>query len=76
MIICLLWKLADCLSPVPEELPPPRDFSLKSATKVASVGARMHKGGKLRDGPEEKMQHGGAGREKWRQGEKMEMPSS
>lgn len=21
MIICLLWKLADCLSPVPEELP-------------------------------------------------------
>lgn len=33
MIICLLWKLADCLSPVPEELPPPRGFSRKVPQK-------------------------------------------
>lgn len=36
MIICLLWKLADCLSPVPEELPL-KGVPLEKRHKVASA---------------------------------------
>ena len=39
MIICLLWKLADCLSPVPEELPL-KGVPLEKHHKVASAVLR------------------------------------
>lgn len=64
LIICLLWKLADCLSPVPEELPPPRDFSRKSGTKSGFVGPADAQRGRLRDRLERKMRHGGGGTKK------------
>lgn len=43
MIICLLWKLADCLSPVPEELPL-KGVPLEKHHKSGFSDARTHKG--------------------------------
>lgn len=42
MIICLLWKLADCLSPVPEELPL-KGVPLEKHHKSGFSGAQTHK---------------------------------
>lgn len=65
MITCLLWKLADCLSPVPEELPPYEGFLLKKvAQKWLRASARTARRGRLRDGPERKTRHGGVGTKK------------
>lgn len=74
MIICLLWKLADCLSPVPEELPPPRDFSWKSGTKVASASARTHKGADWETDRRARCGTVEYGRKKWKRGKKMAIP--
>lgn len=43
MIICLLWKLADCLSPVPEELPL-KGVPLEKHRKSGFSHAQTHKG--------------------------------
>lgn len=43
MIICLLWKLADCLSPVPEELPL-KGVPLEKHHKSGFSSAQTHKG--------------------------------
>lgn len=43
MIICLLWKLADCLSPVPEELPL-KGVPLEKHHKSGCSTAQMHDG--------------------------------
>lgn len=43
MIICLLWKLADCLSPVPEELPL-KGIPLEKHHKSGFSSAHTHKG--------------------------------
>lgn len=42
MIICLLWKLADCLSPVPEELPL-KGVPLEKHHKSGFSSAQTHK---------------------------------
>lgn len=54
MIICLLWKLADCLSPVPEELPL-EGVSLEKHHKSGCSSAQTHKGAdrKTQDGDED-----------------------
>lgn len=66
MIICLLWKLADCLSPVPEELPL-EGVSLEKHHKSGFSGAQTHKGADRRaqGGEEDTAREGGRGT-KWR----------
>lgn len=66
VIICLLWKLADCLSPVPEELLL-EGVSLEKHHKSGFSGAQTHKGADRRtqDGEDDTAREGGRGR-KWR----------
>lgn len=48
MIICLLWKLADCLSTVPEELPL-KGVPLEKHHKSGFSRAQTHKGADKND---------------------------
>lgn len=72
MIICLLWKLADCLSPVPAELPPPRGFSRKVPQKWLRRPLGRTKGQIERRAGEEDAAR--RRREGGREGEEMAMP--
>ena len=63
MIICLLWKLADCLSPVPEELPL-KGVPLEKHHKSGFSGAQTHKGADRTTQDGEEDTEGGREREK------------
>lgn len=64
MIICLLWKLADCLSPVPEELPL-KGVPLEKHHKSGYSSAQTHKGADrtTQDTEEDTARKGGRQRE-------------
>lgn len=66
MIICLLWKLADCLSPVPEDLPL-KGVPLEKHHKSGFSSAQTHKGADRTtqdDGEEDTANGGGRERER------------
>ena len=62
MIICLLWKLADCLSPVPVELPL-RGVSLEKRHKSGLSRDQTHMGADRKGQDEEE----DTGRQGWRE---------